>query len=138
MIDIQLLEEPLSLNTCQSWVESPSAGGVCFFVGNVRDQTKGRQVERLDFEAYGPMAISEMRKIAKQAQNKWPIERICIHHRIGALAIGDTAVIIGVAAPHRVAAFAACQYAIDTLKQTVPIWKKEIFTDGEVWVAAHP
>ena len=92
----------------------------------------------MEFEAYGPMAVSEMRKIAVQAEEKWKCEKIAIHHRTGVLQIQEIAVIIAVATPHRKAAFEACQYCIDTLKETVPIWKKEIFEDGEIWVAAHP
>ncbi|NET40307.1 MAG: molybdenum cofactor biosynthesis protein MoaE, partial [Cyanothece sp. SIO1E1] len=117
---------------------SAGAGGTVVFVGTVRDQTKGKKVVRLEFEAYKPMAISEMRKIAEAAKEKWSAHKIAIHHRVGVLDIGEIAVIIAVATPHRKAAFEACEYAIDTLKETVPIWKKEIFEDGEVWVAAHP
>lgn len=137
-IDIQLLEEPLSADRCRQWVEDAGAGGTVLFIGTVRDSTQGRPVVRLAFEAYAPMAIREMRKIAEQAARRWPVRAMAIHHRVGILAIGDTAVVIAVATPHRAEAFAACQFAIDTLKQTVPIWKKEIFEDGEVWVAAHP
>ena len=138
MIDIQLLEAPLQIEKCLALVSSDSAGGIDIFVGTVRNQTKGKKVLRLEFESYGPMAIAEMRKIAVQAQTKWQAEKIAIHHRTGVLGIGDIAVIIAVSTPHRKAAFEACQYAIDTLKDTVPIWKKEIFEDGEIWVAAHP
>ncbi|RME91850.1 MAG: molybdenum cofactor biosynthesis protein MoaE [Bacteroidetes bacterium] len=137
-IDIQLLDTPLSLEACDAFVRDPGAGGMAFFVGRVRNQTQGRSVLRLEFEAYAPMAISEMRKIAEEAGVRWSVRRMAIHHRVGLLQIGEEAVIIAVAAAHRGAAFAACQYAIDRLKQTVPIWKKEIFADGEVWVAAHP
>jgi molybdopterin synthase catalytic subunit len=137
-IDIQLLDQPLSLDSCQQFVANPHSGGIVHFVGTVRDHTQGKSVLRLDFEAYAPMAISEMKKIALAAAERWPIRRMAIHHRTGALAIGEIAVIIAVATPHRATAFEACQYAIDTLKQTVPIWKKEIFADGEIWVAAHP
>ena len=104
----------------------------------MRNQTGGREVVRLDFEAFGPMAVKEMRKIAETVEKRWKAERVCIHHRVGSLDIGELAVVIAVSTPHRKAAFEACQYAIDTLKETVPIWKKEIFKDGEVWVAAHP
>lgn len=138
MIDIQVLETPLDVKACQEWVTAPEAGGINLFVGTVRNQTQGKQVLKLDFEAYVPMAISEMRKIAEQAQEKWQAKKVLIHHRIGTLKIGEIAVIIAVATPHRKASFAACAYAIDTLKETVPIWKKEFFEDGEVWVAAHP
>jgi molybdopterin synthase catalytic subunit len=137
-IDIQLLTTPLDAATCQQWVAAPDKGGLVLFVGTVRNHTQGKEVLRLDFEAYEPMAISEMRKIAVSIIERWPESKIAIHHRTGQLAIGDIAVVIAVGTAHREAAFAACQYAIDTLKQTVPIWKKEIFADGEVWVAAHP
>ena len=138
MIDIQLLDTPLSPQACIDFVSNDNAGGISVFIGTVRNQTKGKEVVRLDFEAYAPMAISEMRKIAEQAAEKWPVEKMAIHHRVGTLQIQEIAVVIAVATPHRKAAFEACQYAIDTLKETVPIWKKEIFEDGEVWVAAHP
>ena len=117
---------------------SPQAGGIDIFIGTVRDATKGKKVIRLEFEAYKNMAQKEMGKIAEQAFNKWPIQKILIHHRTGVLQVGEIPVIIAVAAAHRDAAFDACRYIIDTLKQMVPIWKKEIFEDGEVWVAAHP
>lgn len=138
MVDIQLLKTPLVPQDCINFVQSDSAGAVDVFIGTVRNNTKGRKVVRLDFEAYEPMAISEMGKIAKIASEKWPIEKVAMHHRVGTLEIGEIAVVIAVSTPHRKASFEACQFAIDTLKQTVPIWKKEIFEDGEVWVAAHP
>ena len=137
-IEIKLLDRPLAPESCISFVTDPAAGGMALFIGTVRDSTKERKVIRLEFEAYKPMAISEMTKIAQQAYEKWPIKKIAIHHRIGHLSIEEIAVIIAVTTPHRAAAFEACQYAIDTLKQTVPIWKKEIFEDGAVWVSAHP
>ena len=138
MIEIKLSDKVLVPQDCIDFVASDSAGGMTVFIGTVRNQTKGREVLRLEFEAYEPMAISEMRKIAEQAAERWNAEHIAIHHRVGILDIGAIAVIIAVTTPHRKAAFEACQYAIDTLKETVPIWKKEIFKDGEVWVAAHP
>lgn len=136
--DIQILEVPLSLDTCSDFVQDPACGGTALFVGTVRNETKGKSVQALDFEAYVPMAISEMEKIAESMYEKWSTHKVSMHHRVGKLDIGEIAVIIAVSAPHRAAAFAACQYGIDTLKETVPIWKKEIFEDGEVWVAAHP
>ena len=138
MINIELLHKPLSLSTCMELVASDEAGGINIFVGTVRNQTKGRAVVRLEFEAYEPMAVSEMQKIAERAQTKFAAEKVVIHHRVGHLGVGEIAVIIAVATPHRKAAFEACQFAIDTLKETVPIWKKEIFEDGAVWVSAHP
>ena len=135
---IKIFDTPLDVQACNELVQNPAAGGTTIFVGTVRNQTKGKAVMRLEFEAYEPMAISEMEKIAETIRERWDALAITIHHRVGTLAIGDIAVIIAVATPHRKAAFEACQYAIDTLKETVPIWKKEIFEDGEVWVAAHP
>ena len=138
MIDIQISTDPLDPKQCYTNVADPGVGGTVQFVGTVRDQTQGKRVLRLDFEAYEPMAIKEMTKIAEHITQEWSATHVSIHHRVGTLQIEDIAVIISVATPHRKAAFAACQYAIDTLKETVPIWKKEIFEDGEVWVAAHP
>ena len=137
-IEIRLSEEQLSLEDAARFVERSSAGGTCIFIGTVRDATKGRSVRGLEFEAYEPMAISEMQKIAGTAMETWPVLKVAIHHRIGTLDIGEIPVVIAVSAAHRQAAFEACQYCIDTLKETVPIWKKEIFDDGEVWVSAHP
>lgn len=136
--DILLTEHPLSVEACNAFVGTPDAGGIVIFVGTVRNQTKGKAVVRLEFEAYAPMAVSEMRKIAQRALSEFPVQRVAIHHRTGVLDIGAIPVIIAVGAAHRGAAFDACEYCIDALKQTVPIWKKEIFEDGEVWVAAHP
>ena len=138
MIDVQLLSSELSSSTCEAFVRSDAAGGVVLFVGNVRNQTQQKKVLRLHFEAYRPMAIAEMRKIAEQMVQDFGAIKVAIHHREGTLEVGETAVIIAVAAPHRKAAFAACAFGIDTLKETVPIWKKEYFEDGQVWVAAHP
>lgn len=126
------------MQSCIDWVMSPQSGGIDVFIGTVRNSTKGKVVVRLDFEAYEPMALKEMEKIAAQAFEKWPVQKLLIHHRVGILAVGEIPVIIAVSCAHRDAAFEACRFVIDTLKQTVPIWKKEVFEDGEVWVAAHP
>ena len=138
MIEIKILAEPLNIQSCVNWVMSPDSGGIDVFIGTVRNATKGKTVVHLEFEAYEKMAMSEMTKIAEAAINIWPIHKILIHHRTGLLQVGEVPVVIAVSAAHRNAAFDACRYAIDTLKQTVPIWKKEVFEDGEVWVAAHP
>jgi molybdopterin synthase catalytic subunit len=137
-IDIKISPSTLNVQDCVSWVTSPYCGGIDVFIGTVRNATKGKAVVRLEFEAYEKMALNEMEKLAKQAFDKWPVQKVLMHHRTGVLQIGEIPVIIAVAAAHRDAAFDACRYLIDTLKQTVPIWKKEIFEDGEVWVAAHP
>lgn len=138
MIDIQISEEALDISACIDWVMSPECGGIDVFIGTVRNATKGKEVTRLEFEAYKEMALNELQKIAEQALEKWPVQKLLIHHRTGALQVGEVPVVIAVAAAHRAAAFDACRYTIDTLKETVPIWKREFFEDGEVWVAAHP
>ena len=138
MEDIYLTEEKLDATACTEAVSFPDAGGIVVFVGTVRNATKGKEVKHLEFEAYAPMAISELRKIADHATQEWNLKKMVIHHRTGLVPIGEEAVVIACASPHRKEAFAACQYAIDTLKETVPIWKKEIFEDGAVWVSAHP
>jgi molybdopterin synthase catalytic subunit len=113
------------------------AGGLVTFVGAVRDHSRGHSIKFLEYEAYPEMAEREMQKIADEAAERWPGTRVAIAHRIGHLEIGDAAVVIAAASPHRAAAFEACRFAIDTLKQTVPIWKKEVATDGEYWVDDH-
>jgi molybdopterin synthase catalytic subunit len=136
--EIKIFPSQLNTQSAIDWIMSPESGGIDVFIGTVRNVTKGKPVIRLEFEAYEPMAIAEMEKIAHKAFEKWPVQKVLIHHRTGELGVGEIPVIIAVSAEHRAAAFDACRYIIDTLKQTVPIWKKEIFEDGEVWVAAHP
>ncbi len=135
---IQISPTTLNIQSCIDWIQSPESGGIDVFIGTVRNATKGKAVLRLEFEAYERMAVAEMNKIVKQAFEKWPVQKALVHHRTGVLQVGQVPVIVAVSAAHRAAAFEACRYIIDTLKQTVPIWKKEIFEDGEVWVAAHP
>ena len=138
MVDINITEQPLNMQECINRVMSPECGGIDVFIGTVRNVTKGKAVVRLEFEAYESMAMKEMEKIAAEMKTKWPVHKILMHHRVGVLQVGEVPVIIAVSAAHRDAAFDACRYAIDALKQRVPIWKKEVFEDGEVWVAAHP
>lgn len=138
MIEAKISERELDESACRAFVADPRAGGTVVFIGTVRNQTKGEEVVKLEFEAYVPMAIKEMEKIAKHIESKWQALHVCIHHRVGTLEIGQIPVIIAVSTPHRVEAFEACQYAIDTLKETVPIWKKEFLANGEHWVSAHP
>ena len=135
---IELDKKPLDIHKAIDHVSDGPVGGIDVFIGTVRDTTKGKKVVALEFEAYEKMAISEFEKIVERARQKWPIYKTAILHAVGRKDIGDLAVVIAVSAAHRDAAFSACRYIIDTLKQTVPIWKKEIFEDGEVWVAAHP
>lgn len=138
MTDIRITSEPIDIAACIARVMMPECGGIDVFIGTVRNATKGKPVLRLEFEAYESMALREMHRIAADVQQRWPVQRLVIHHRTGVLQIGDIPVVIAVSAAHRAAAFDACRYAIDSLKETVPIWKKEVFEDGEVWVAAHP
>jgi len=133
-----ITQEKLNLQVCYDFVQDVSCGGIALFVGTVRNATKAKEVTLLDFSTYKPMATKEMQKIADRALSDFEILKIAIHHAEGALQIGDIPVIIAVSSPHRKAAFSACQFAIDTLKETVPIWKKEHFVDGEVWVNATP
>ena len=135
---IKVTEETLVPQEIIDLVHTPDSGAVNVFIGTVRNATKGKAVQRLEFEAYESMAVREIRKIIDQISDKWSINAIAVYHRVGTLEIGDIPVVIAVSTPHRQQGFEACQYAIDTLKQTVPIWKKEIFTDGEQWVSAHP
>lgn len=138
MIDVQLKEDKLSPSECEQIIQEDRAGGHVVFIGTVRNHTSSQKVMHLDFEAYAPMAEKEMHKIAVSAMELFDILKIAIHHRVGKLEIGEIPVIIAVSAAHRKAAFQACEFSIDKLKETVPIWKKEYFENGEVWVAAHP
>lgn len=135
---IKITSKKLDLQECYNFVTDDSCGGISAFVGTVRNDTKGKEVKQLDFSTYKPMAIKEMCKIADLALEKFDIHKIAIHHAEGMLQVGGVPVIITVSSKHRKAAFLACEFAIDTLKETVPIWKKEYFSDGEVWVNAHP
>ena len=114
---------------------TPLDGAVVTFLGVVRGETDGRGVTGLDYEAYDEMAVKEMRRIAEETIDKWPVSKIAIIHRTGSLEVGDVSVAIAVSAPHRGEAFDACEFLIDTLKVSVPIWKKELFEDGSSsWV----
>ena len=135
---IKITSEKLNLDKCYEFVTDDSCGGIVAFVGTVRNSTQKKEVIQLEFSTYQAMAVKEMQYIAEIALKKFSIKKIAIHHAEGMLQIGDIPVIIVVSAPHRKAAFEACEFAIDTLKETVPIWKKEHFSDGEVWVNAHP
>ena len=137
-ISIKITSEKLDLQECYRFVEDDSCGGISAFIGTVRNDTQGKEVTQLDFSTYKAMAIKEMQKIAERALEKFNIKKIAIHHSEGMLQIGAIPVIITASAKHRKAAFEACEFAIDTLKETVPIWKKEYFSDGEIWVNAHP
>lgn len=119
-------------------IKAGSDGAVCVFDGIVRNNTRGRQTLFLDYEAYEEMALSQMHALATEALTKFPIRDVALLHRLGRLEVGETSVLIVVASAHRGAAFDACRWLIDTLKKTVPIWKKEHFVDGAVWAAGEP
>ncbi len=133
-----LSDRPLDVAEVVARVAGPGMGGVVTFVGAVRDRARGRTIRHLEYEAYAEMAEREMEKIADEAARRWPGASVAIAHRSGHLEVGEIAVAVAAAAPHRAEAFAACRFAIDTLKETVPIWKKEVATDGEYWVEDHP
>ena len=114
------------------------SGGICVFVGTVRDFTGKETVVSLEFEAYRTMALNEMGKIIDQAAAQWSLNKVVMRHAVGVKKVQEPVVIIGVSTAHREACFEACRYMIDTLKETVPIWKKEMFKDKTVWVSAHP
>jgi molybdopterin synthase catalytic subunit len=133
----RLSEAPLDVSAVVARVAGPGIGGIVTFVGTVRDEARGRAIRRLEYEAYPEMAEEEMERIAEEAAARFPGARVAMDHRAGALAIGEIAVVVVAGAPHRAEAFDACRFAIDTLKQRVPIWKKEIATDGEYWVDDH-
>ena len=120
-------------------VQTAAAGAVNAFVGTVRNQSGGRPVRRLHYEAYESMALRQLQHVVSQALEKWPmLQAVAVVHRTGTLELGEVAVVVAVATPHRAESFAACQFIIDTLKQVVTIWKREEYEDGTEWVAAHP
>lgn len=135
---VVLTAAPLSLDRCLAAVTGPEIGGVCTFTGLVRRHSRGVTVEQLDYEAYGPMAVKVMSELCDEIEGEIAGARLAVEHRVGTLAIGDAAVVIAAAAPHRAEAFAACRALIDRLKERVPIWKKELGSDGAVWVGLGP
>jgi molybdopterin synthase catalytic subunit len=128
---------PIDLRELNDFVADPSAGALATFVGMTRNTNDGRQVIRLEYECYAGMAEKEMAKIADTALTRWPISKIAMIHRLGCVDIGEASVAIAVSSGHRQAAFAACQYAIDQLKAVVPIWKKELYKGGELWIGSQ-
>ena len=135
---IAVLSEPLALNEVIAAVEGVERGGVATFSGVVRRHGHHGEVVRLEYEAYIEMAEQVLAEIAEEIEREWPGVHVAIHHRVGSLAVGETAVVIAAAAPHRAEAFEACRAAIDRLKRRAPIWKKEIGTHGEEWIGTCP
>mgnify|MGYP000536288446 FL=1 len=135
---ILLSDKALSIDESYAYLQDPEAGGICLFVGTIRNKNQNKDVEHLTMEAYSAMAKKQMERIANEAAEQWPIRKITVSHRTGQLEIGDIAVIIGVCSIHRAEAFKACEWLIDTLKKEVPIWKNEFYTDGSAWLVPHP
>lgn len=134
----RLSEAPLELAAAVAAVEHAGAGGITTFIGNVRDRSQGKAIAHLEYEAYAPMALKVMGAIIDGIEASIAGARVAIHHRIGRLRIGESAVIIAASAPHRAEAFAACREAIEALKRDVPIWKREVAVDGETWFGRGP
>ena len=132
----EIVSAAIDLGKVTAAVSLPQAGAVVTFIGTTRDHNDGRRVTRLEYEAYPEMALAEMRKIGDTARQRWPVAQVAIVHRIGVVPIGDASVVIAVSAGHRRAAFEACHFAIDRLKEVVPIWKKEHFEGGEIWIGS--
>jgi molybdopterin synthase catalytic subunit len=126
--------EPLDAMATAATVEAAQCGAVNLFVGLVRDHNAGRRVIRLEYECYEPLAVKSFERIAAEAEAHWPDATLAIAHRIGSLGIGEASVVIAAGSAHRADAFAACRYAIERLKQIAPIWKRELFEGGEVWI----
>jgi MoaE-MoaD fusion protein len=132
---LEIVRDPIDPEAVTAKVADPSVGGIVVFTGVVRESsTSGRAVTHLEYEAYPEMAVEQMETIVREIRERWGDMRVAITHRVGRMAVGEAAVVIAVAAPHRAEAFAACQYAIDRLKEIVPIWKKEFGPDGAEWV----
>ena len=130
----RLTEEPIDVNAVVAEVETPEAGAIVTFVGTTRAHSRGRTVHHLDYEAYGGMAEQVMAELAEGLKSRYELCEVAIAHRVGRVEIGGLSVVIAVSAPHRADALAACKEAIDTLKQTVPLWKKEVYEGGEEWI----
>jgi molybdopterin synthase catalytic subunit len=130
----QLVRSPIAVSSVLEAISDPACGGLTFFLGTVRNHAQGKDVTRLHYEAYEVMALSEMAKIGELARREFAVAHVAIVHRLGTLEIGDVAVLTAASAPHRIEAFRACQFLIDRVKQDVPIWKKEFFTESAQWV----
>lgn len=135
---IKITEKPIDVHKVIETASSLDAGAVNVFIGNVRSTAHNKNVRWLEYEAYESMAVAEIKKIIDEASHRWGLLGWAVSHRVGTLKPGETAVAVAVSAPHRKESFEACQYIIDEVKAKVPIWKKEVFEDGEEWVSARP
>ena len=132
----KIVESRISLDGLAGIVGCPEAGAIATFAGTTRAENRSRKVIKLEYEAYESMAVSEFEKIAEEIRSRWEVCRVAIVHRVGVVPLGETSVAIAVSAPHRPAAMEACRFAIDRLKHVAPIWKKEHFDGGEVWIGS--
>ncbi|HEX5415962.1 MAG TPA: molybdenum cofactor biosynthesis protein MoaE [Chloroflexota bacterium] len=131
----QIVDRPIVADEVVRRVEDPGNGAICVFYGVVRDHAlSGKATRFLEYEAYAEMAEAKMAEIAAEIRERWGLDRVAMTHRVGRLGLGEPSVVIAVGTPHRKQAFEACEYAIDRLKEVVPVWKKEIGPDGEAWV----
>ena len=135
---IKITDKPIHIEEATKAATALGSGAINVFVGTVRNESKGKTVRWLEYEAFESMAVSEIKKITQQASEKWKIEGCAVIHRVGTLHPGETAVVVAVSTPHRKESFEACQFIIDTIKERVPIFKKEVFENGEEWVSATP
>jgi molybdopterin synthase catalytic subunit len=135
---VEIIEASIDAESIVAGMKTGIDGAVCVFDGIVRDNSRGRQTLYLDYEAYRDMALEQMQRLAAEAVEKFGVRDVAVVHRLGRLAVGETSVLIVVASAHRAAAFDACRWLIDTLKKTVPIWKRETFADGTVWADGEP
>lgn len=133
----RVTDKPLNLQGLVAFVTDPEAGAIATFIGTTRNHNDGRRVIALDYDAYPEMAEKELARIGEQAKQQWKIQRMGIVHRIGPVQITEPSVIIAVSSAHRADAFAACRFAIEEIKKTVPIWKKEVFEGGEIWIGTQ-
>ena len=135
---IEIVDGPIAVEMAVAGMKAGSDGAVCVFDGIVRDNTRGRKTLYLDYEAYREMALEQMQRLGAEAVERFGVRDVAMVHRLGRLTVGETSVLIVAASAHRAAAFEACRWLIDTLKKTVPIWKKETFSDGAVWADGEP
>ena len=134
---IHITDDELDPGAVTALVQHPGAGAIVTFVGTTRDNTAGRTVLRLEYEAYRPMADQQLQRVAEEMRERWDLTGVAIHHRLGRLEIGEASLVVAASSAHRQAAFEACHFSIDRIKQIVPIWKKEFFEGGEVWVGSQ-
>ena len=134
---IEITSNPIDLHKILESVKADNCGAVSLFLGTVRNHSKGKEVDALEYEAYPEMAEKMINKIVDEVKSKWDVRKIAVSHRTGRLEVGDISVAMAVSSPHRKDSFPACRYLIDRLKEIVPIWKKEYGVDGSTWVESH-